>query len=81
LHGRFAQVINTTMKDIFEIRTPFFRPLIRRIVVAGALAIWTAVELASAAWGWAAVFGASTLYVCWAFFIAFDAGPGGGDDA
>lgn len=68
------------MKDFLEIRTAFFRPVIRRIVVAVALAGWTVVEVSNAAWGWAALFGVATLYVAWAFFIAFEDGPAGRDD-
>ena len=47
----------------------------RRLLVFAAIAIWSGVEAAYGNWMWAAVFGAGTVYLGWAFFIAFDNGP------
>ncbi|MEM9707260.1 MAG: hypothetical protein AAF871_00590 [Pseudomonadota bacterium] len=63
-----------------EVRTPFFRTIWRRLLVTGLTLGWTAFEAAMGNLVWAAVFGAAGAYLVWAFFIAFDKGPGMGAD-
>ncbi len=55
----------------FEVRVPFFRPMWRRILVAGGTTLWTGVELMNGAVGWAVAFGAIAIYLIWAFFLAW----------
>ncbi len=65
----------------YEVRTTFFRPLWRRVIVVVAVAIWTVVEVTNQAWFWAGLFAAAGLYLSWAFFLAFEDGPAGKEDA
>ncbi|MDJ1007589.1 MAG: hypothetical protein QNJ13_07150 [Paracoccaceae bacterium] len=65
----------------FEVRVPFFRPLWRRILAVLICAGWAAGEAAMGAWAWAAGAGLAAAYLAWAFFIAFENGPAGREDA
>lgn len=56
----------------FEVRTPWFRPLWRRILVFGVTAIWSAVELLHGNPGFALLFGAAAAWLAWQFFFVFD---------
>ena len=58
-------------KSQFEVRTPFFRPMWRRVIVAGGTVAWTLCEISHGAVGWAVAFVAIAIYLCWAFFLAW----------
>lgn len=60
----------------FEVRTAFFRPLWRRIVLVGFTLAWAGFELFLGNPGWAFLFAAIAAYLAWAFFLAFDKRPG-----
>ena len=64
---------------LFDVQTPFFRPLWRRIVVTAVCFVWAAVEIASEGVMWAILFGAAGLYLAWQFFVVFRPVPD--DDA
>jgi len=61
--------------SLFEVRTPFFRPMWRRVVATALCLGWALVELLSGALFWAALFGAAGVVLFFQFFIAFDKGP------
>ncbi|RVT86767.1 hypothetical protein DXV76_01380 [Rhodobacteraceae bacterium CCMM004] len=63
------------MKDLFEVRTAFFRPLWRRVVATVLPFAWAGVEASRGATVWALIFAAAGVYLAWAFFVAFDRGP------
>ena len=54
-----------------DVRTPFFRPLWRRVVATTLCLAWAVVELVSGAVMWAIIFGAAGLYLAWQFFVVF----------
>ena len=58
----------------FDVQTPFFRPLWRRVAVTAVCIAWAAVELATGAVVWAMLFGAASAWLAWQFFVAFDPG-------
>jgi len=60
------------MKSQFDVRHPFFRPLWRRAGFVGALGAWTLYELSNGNTIWAAIFGASTAYLAYHWFVVFD---------
>jgi len=62
-------------KNWLEVRTEFFRPMWRRVVAVALVGAWTLVEISGGSIFWTILFGASTLYLAWAFFIAFDDRP------
>ena len=64
----------------YEVRTVFFRPIWRRILVVAAVAIWTVIEVVNEAWFWALLFAGAGIYLSWAFFIAFEDAPAGKED-
>ena len=55
---------------LIDFRHPFFRPVIRRIVVFCLVAVWTVVEYLGGSVGWTIFFAALTAYVGWGFFIS-----------
>ncbi|MEP3439594.1 MAG: hypothetical protein ABJN75_22820 [Hoeflea sp.] len=55
---------------LIDFHHPFFRPLIRRIVVFCVVAIWTVVEYFGGSLGWTIFFLALTAYVGWGFFLS-----------
>ena len=61
--------------NFFNVRTPFFRPLWRRLATTAACLAWTVFELTSGSMMWAVVFGVSSLYLAWQFFVVFDSAP------
>ena len=66
--------------SLLDVRTPFFRPLWRRIAVTAACIAWAAVEFATGAVFWATLFGAASIYLAWQFFVDFRPPPDNGDD-
>lgn len=58
--------------SFFEVRHPFFRPLWRRVLVAGLCLVWAIFEFSSGAFFWAILFGACFVYLSWQFFVVFD---------
>lgn len=58
--------------NFFNVQTPFFIPLWRRIVVVVLTLGWALVELAGGQVFWAMIFGAAGLWCAHQFFIAFD---------
>lgn len=62
------------MKSFFDVRTPFMRPLWRRVVFTLVVGIWGAVEVLTPAgnWGFGAIFLACAAYLAHQFFWAFD---------
>ena len=69
----------TRRVNFFNVQTPFFRPLWRRVVTTVACVGWTVFEVTSGSMMWAIIFGAASLYLAWEFFVAFDPEPDGGD--
>jgi len=59
---------------------PFFKPLIRRVVTSGVVALYGLFELTFGNLGWA-VFAAALFAICaYAFFIVFDPDDKGNND-
>ena len=56
----------------FDLNSPFFLPVWRRVAMTGVCLGWALVELASGAVFWGALFGVAGLYCAWALFVAFD---------
>jgi hypothetical protein len=56
----------------FDVRTPFFTPLWRRVLVVGIALGWALVELASGATAWALVFGAAGAWLAYSFFVIWE---------
>lgn len=61
--------------QFFEVRTPFFRPLWRRVLVAGICLAWALFELVNGAYFWGILFGAAGGLIAWQFFVTFEDGP------
>ncbi|GAB5374310.1 MAG: hypothetical protein AcusKO_07720 [Acuticoccus sp.] len=61
--------------SFFEVRTPFFRPMWRRVVATAICFGWALFELLSGAVFWAVLFGAAGAALAWQFFITFDDAP------
>ena len=57
------------MWEFFDIRSPFFQPLYRRIIVVLALAGWGLFEARSGNTYWAALFLAVAVYCGYVFFV------------
>ena len=66
--------------SLFDVQTPFFRPLWRRVAVTLACLAWALMELATGAVFWAILFGSAGLYLGWQFFVAFNPVPDGDED-
>ena len=66
--------------SFLDVRTPFFRPLWRRVVATAVCLVWAAVELATGSVMWAILFGASGLYLFWQFFVVSDPASDVDDD-
>ena len=61
------------MRNAFDVKHPFFRPLWRRIVVVTGCIAWALVELLSTGSPfWAILFGAAGLWCAYQFFVVFD---------
>ena len=59
-------------KNQFDVQHPFFRPLWRRALFVGAMALWTVYEIVNANWIWAGIFTAAVAYLGYQWFIVFD---------
>ncbi|WP_282024782.1 hypothetical protein [Limimaricola cinnabarinus] len=68
------------MKRLFEVRSPFFVPVWRRVVVVVLVFGWALIELSQGAPGWALLFAAAGAWCAWQFFFVFDQRPGGPND-
>lgn len=55
------------MRDFFDFRNPFFRPLWIRIVIVAVCLAWGLVEYSGGETAWAGVFGALGLFAAWRF--------------
>ena len=64
--------MSNRLQELFEVRSPFFLPLRRRVVATGAILLWALFELSNGSFGWAALFGACGAYLFYQFFIRFD---------
>lgn len=60
---------------LFEVRSPFFRPMWRRVVATVVCLGWAAFELYNGSVLWAALFGAGGAILFWQFFVTFEDGP------
>ncbi|WP_370161751.1 hypothetical protein [Limimaricola soesokkakensis] len=60
------------MGKLFDVQSPFFIPLWRRLLVVGLALGWALVELAHGAPGWALLFGAAGMWCAYQFFVVFD---------
>jgi hypothetical protein len=59
-------------KQMWNVKTPFFRPLWRRAVACLACLVWAGVELAYGNQMFGALFLATGAYLVFQFFIKFD---------
>jgi hypothetical protein len=55
----------------FDVRSPIFVPLWRRVLVFGLVLAWALLELWRGAPGWALLFGVAALWIGWQFFFDF----------
>ena len=60
------------MKDAFNVRHPFFRPLWSRVLLTGLCLGWALFELSNAQVFWALLFGGAGGYLFYQFFVVFD---------
>lgn len=49
---------------------PFYRPLVRRIIIFVLVVVWTGVEFLAGSTGWMLFFLALSAYVGWGFFLS-----------
>lgn len=63
------------MKEIFDLRVPFFRALWRRVLVTALTFAWAGVEMASGATGWAIAFAAAGAWCAYQFFVVWTDPP------
>lgn len=59
-------------RSFLDVRVPFFRPLLPRLLVTGVTLGWAAFELASGNVFWAMLFGVAGFWCLWEFFIVYD---------
>ncbi len=59
----------------FEVRTPFFRPLWRRILATAICLAWALFEAMNGGYLWAILFGAAGGLLAYQFFVTFEDGP------
>lgn len=59
----------------FEVRTPFFRPLWRRVLATTICLAWALFEATSGGYLWAILFGAAGGLLAFQFFVTFEDGP------
>lgn len=57
-----------------DVRSVFFRPMWRRVLVAGAVLGWAVFEALTGSPGWGALFGAAGIWISYQFFVTFEAG-------
>ncbi|MBS1301166.1 hypothetical protein [Loktanella sp. SALINAS62] len=60
------------LKDVINVRAPFFAPRGRRMTVCIVLWGWTVFELATGNFLWAAVSAAAAAWCTYEFFVVFD---------
>ncbi len=60
------------MGKLFDVQSPFFIPLYRRVLVVAVTLAWAIVELSRGSVGWAALFAAAGLWCAYQFFVVFD---------
>lgn len=60
------------LKNSLDVQVPFFIPLWRRVVVAGAILGWAVFELLMGEPLWALLFGAIGIYMAHQFFFAWN---------
>ena len=53
----------------FDVRSPFFAPLWRRIVICAVIGGWALLELVGGNPGWALIFGAAGAWLTWSLLI------------
>lgn len=63
-------------RGFLDLDDPWFRPLWRRILVAGIALGWGLFELVSGSTGFAILFLALGAYAAWRLFVTFDPGAG-----
>ena len=63
------------MMRFFDVRSPFFVPVWRRVVVVALVLGWALLELSRGSPGWAAFFAAAGLWCGWQFFFDFHLPP------
>ncbi len=63
---------NRKRRSYFDVRSPFFLPLWRRVAVVAVCVAWVGVEVLAGSLGWAAFVGAIAAFLIYEFFIAFD---------
>jgi len=59
-------------RNFLDVRTPFFRPLLPRLIATGVTLGWAIFELANGNLFWMVLFGAAGLWLVWEFFVVFD---------
>ncbi|MCY0150584.1 hypothetical protein OEG84_23485 [Hoeflea sp. G2-23] len=55
---------------LIDFRHPFFRPILRRIIVFALVVIWAGVEFFNGSVGWTVFFVALAVYIGWGFFLS-----------
>ncbi len=60
------------MGGLFDVQTPWFIPLYRRVIVVALLLMWTIVEFTRGSPFWGILFGGMGVYCFHQFFIAFN---------
>ena len=58
-------------RGFFDVRSPVFEPVWRRVVAVALTLGWALFELANGALVWAGIFGAAGLWCGWQFFVAW----------
>lgn len=59
-------------QSFFDVQSPIFRPVWRRVVVVALTIVWTLFEMSNGAYVWALIFGAAASYLTYQFFVVFD---------
>ena len=67
----------TGKRGFLDVRTPFFRPLWRRVVATGICFAWAAYEFSTGNAFWGMLFGGAGALMGWQFFVTFDQQPDG----
>ncbi len=60
------------IKKAFSVRSPFFIPLWRRLVVFGSTLVWGGVEIIFGSPVWALIMLVVATYLAFQFFVGFD---------
>jgi hypothetical protein len=59
-------------RGFFDVRSPFFVPVWRRVAVVALTLGWALFELANGAPAWAMIFGAAGLWCGYQFFVVWE---------